>query len=348
MNQQMTSDMRQLLRRLPKAELHIHLEGAIRPGTAMELAAKNGVSLPVCDRVEDLYSYDNLMDFLAVYGAISDSIVTVDDFRRITYEMLQSAAESGCRYMEFFVSPHAHKGVPFARQFEGIRAGMAEAETDFLITSRIIPGMNRELGPEAGEDYLDEVLANRGEDVIGLGLDYNEAPFPPEPFVGVFARARREGLHLTAHAGESGPAAYIRGSLDALKVERIDHGYNIVDDPDLMVRCRDEGLVFTCCPSTTKYTTPWRDLTAPDHPIRRMKEAGLKVTINSDDPPMFATDLGWEFEIAHGDLGFSLADLKAAILTSLDAAWLDDTVKREWSADWAREIDEAFAAMPQP
>lgn len=332
-----------LIRKLPKAEIHIHLEGAILPGTAMDLAKKNGVSLPDCEKVEDLYTYDNLMEFLAVYGAISDSIVTVDDFRRITYEMLQSAAENGCRYMEFFISPHAHKDVPFARQFEGIRKGMAEAEADFAIVSRIIPGMNRELGPAAGEDYLDEVLANRGDDVIGLGLDYNEAPFPPEPFAGVFARAAQAGLRLTAHAGESGPAAYIAGSLDALKVERIDHGYNIVDDPALIARCRDEGIAFTCCPSTTKYTTSWRDLSAADHPIRRMKQAGLAVTINSDDPPMFATDLGREFELAHADLGFSMKDLKTAILTSLDASWLDETTKRQWRAEWAAEIDAALS-----
>ena len=337
-------EISELIRKLPKAEIHIHLEGAILPGTALELAKKNGVSLPDCEKVEDLYSYANLMEFLAVYGAISDSIVTVDDFQRITYAMLESAARNGCRYMEFFISPHAHTGIPFARQFEGIRKGMADAETDFGIVSRIIPGMNRELGPTAGEEYLDEILANRGDDLIGLGLDYNEAPFPPEPFADVFARAAKSGLRLTAHAGESGPAEYIAGSLDALKVERIDHGYNIVNDPALIARCRDEGIAFTCCPSTTKYTTNWRDLAAPDHPIRRMKEAGLAVTINSDDPPMFTTDLGLEFELAHKDLGFSLPDIKAAIVTSLDASWLDETTKRQWAGEWTREIDDALAA----
>ncbi|WP_157015593.1 adenosine deaminase [Mesorhizobium xinjiangense] len=329
----------ELIRKLPKAEIHIHLEGAILPGTAMELARKNGVALPECERVGDLYDYADLMEFLAVYGAIADSIVTIDDFRRITYEMLQSAAANGCRYMEFFISPHAHEGVPFARQFEGIRRGMLDAETEFGIVSRIIPGMNRELGPEAGEEYLDEILANRGDDVIGLGLDYNEAPYPPEPFTAVFARAAGNGLRLTAHAGESGPAAFIAGSLDTLKVERVDHGYNVVNDPALVARCRDDGIGFTCCPSTTKYTTTWRDLAAPDHPIRKMKEAGLAVTINSDDPPMFSTDLSAEFMIAHEALGFSFADLKKAILTSLEVAWIDDSTRRQWLTDWSVEID---------
>jgi adenosine deaminase len=153
------------------------------------------------------------------------------------------------------------------------------------------------------------------------------------------------GLHLTAHAGESGPASFIAGSLDSLKVERIDHGYKVVTDPALVTRCRDEGVTFTCCPSTTQYTTMWRDLAAPDHPIRRMKDAGLNVTINSDDPPMFKTDLGQEFEIAHAKLGFSLADLKAAILASLEASWLDQTTKRRWIADWGAEIDGMVAGQ---
>jgi len=340
-------DTHSLIRSLPKAEIHIHLEGAILPATAMELAAKNNVALPECERVEDLYSYADLAEFLAIYAAIADSIVTMDDFHRITYEMLESAAANSARYMEFFISPHAHKNVPFKLQFEGIRAGMADAETDLGIVSRFIPGVNRELGPQAGEEYLDEILDNRCEELIGLGLDYNEAPFPPEPFADLFARASENGLRLTAHAGESGPAAFIAGSLDALKVERIDHGYNVVNDEALIERCRGEGIVFTCCPSTTQYTTAWRDLDAADHPIRRMRYAGLAVTINSDDPPMFATDLGKEFEIAHDSLGFSLEDLKAAILTSLDASWLDETTKRQWKTDWSTEIDEAYAAAGQ-
>lgn len=330
-----------VMRGLPKAEIHIHLEGAVRPDTAMALARKNGVALAE-GGVESLYVYDDLAAFLAVYGRIADSVVTADDFRRITYEMLESAAAQGCRYMEFFISPHAHRGVPFGVQFEGIRAGRAEAEADFGIVSRIIPGMNRELGPQAGEDYLDAILAHRGDDVIGLGLDYDEVPHPPEPFAAVFARAARQGLRLTAHAGESGPPASIAGALDALKIERIDHGYSVVEDPALVARCRDAGIAFTCCPSTTRVTTRWRDLGAPEHPIRRMKEAGLAVTINTDDPPMFGTDLGREYALAQTQLGFAPADVKAAILTSLDASFLDAGQKRAWRAEWSREIDRAL------
>lgn len=339
------ADKSTLLRKLPKIEMHIHLEGSIQPATAMELAQKNNVELPPCNSPEELYSYADLDAFLGVYTTISQSVVTVDDFRRICYEMLEDAAKSGARYVEFFISPHAHKRVPFARQFEGIRAGMRDALTDYGIRSAIIPGMNRQQGADAGEEYLDEILANRADDLIGLGLDYYEAPFPPELYSNVFARARKEGLRLSAHAGEAGPAAFVAGSIDALKVDRIDHGYNIVDDPELVARCRDLGIMFTCCPSTTKYTTEHRDLSAPDHPIRVMKESGLVVSINSDDPPMFRTELNNEFVVAMDELKFSAQDIRASILATIDHSWADDADKRQWHAEWTPEIDQIIAQL---
>ena len=335
----MNTRITEAFRRLPKIEMHLHLEGAILPGTAVELAQKNGVDLPPHDSPEDLYQFNGLDDFLAVYGAIASAVLDVDDFRRITYEMLESAAKSGARHVEFFISPHAHATVPFAKQFEGIRAGMAEAQTDYAVTSLIIPGMNRELGPEKGEEYLDEVLANRADDLVGLGLDYFEAPYPPEPFAAVFERARRAGLRTSAHAGEAGPAAFVAGSIDSLKVDRIDHGYNIVDDPALVARCRDLGIMFTCCPSTTMSTTKYRNLGSPDHAIRRMKEAGLVVSINSDDPPMFLTDLNTEYVLAHEKLGFSLEDIKASILATIDHAWVAESTKAIWREEWTPQID---------
>lgn len=344
MNVDLPPATREMLRRLPKVELHIHLEGAILPGTAIDLARKNGVSLPSFESPEDLYSYTELGGFLKVYAAIAKALARAEDFHRVTYEMLQSAARSGARRVEFFISPHAHEGIDFGLQFSGIRAGMADAAADFGISSAFIPGVNREWGPEKGEEYLDRILAHRCEELIGLGLDYYEAPYPPEPFAALFARARRLGLHTSAHAGEGGPAAYVRGSLDTLRVERIDHGYNIIDDPDLVAACRERQVMFTCCPSTTAYTTPHKDLASPLHPIRRMKEAGLTVSINSDDPPMFLTDLAREYEIAHAKLGFSLADIKEAILASIEHSWLDAATRRQWKTEWAAEIDQILAA----
>lgn len=334
-----------LLKALPKIELHLHLEGSIQPETALQLARKNNVALPPCESPAELYAYDTLDAFLAVYDAIAASVVATEDFHRITYEMLEAAAGNGARYVEFFVSLGAHKDVPFERQFDGIRSGMRDAVRDFGIRSAIVPGINREETPAQASEYLDRVLANRGDDLIGIGLDYFEAPHPPEPFAAVYARAKREGLHLTAHAGEAGPAPFITGALDVLGVERIDHGYNIMEDPALVERCREQQVLFTCCPSTTLYTTPHKDLAAPDHPIRRMREAGLTLCINSDDPPMFLTDLGREYLNAMELLGFSAADIQRSVYATIDNAWVDDTTKASWRADWAPEIQRITAEL---
>ncbi|MGE0004306.1 MAG: adenosine deaminase [Parvibaculaceae bacterium] len=330
-----------LLSKLPKTELHLHLEGSIRPTTAIELSRKNGSPLPPYEKVEDFYRFDDLVEFLKIYTLVAASAKTADDFQRITYEMLESCASNGARYVEFFFSPHAHleAGVPYKTQIDGIRAGMREAGRDFGVVSRLVPGISRELGPPAGHEMLELILSHRTEELIGIGLDYNEAPFPPEPYAGLFAAARRAGLHVTSHAGETGPAAYVRGSLDALKSERIDHGYHVVTDPDLMQRCKDEGVLFTVCPSTSAVTSAWNDLSAPDHAIRQMLDFGLKLSINSDDPPMFFTDLGKEYVKCVEQLNFSLDDVTDAIIAGVEGAWLDQGTKRRWALEWRKEID---------
>lgn len=338
-----TDNMSSILRRLPKAELHLHLEGSIGAATAIDLAAKHGIALP--DR-PNLYAFADLVDFLSVYSAVAAAVRNAEDFRRVTYEMLSSCASSGARYVEFFFSPHVHldQGIPYATQIDGILAGMRDAETEFGVTSRIIPGISRELGPAAGFEMLDLILANRPAELIGIGLDFNEAPFPPEPYGDLFAAARKAGLHVTSHAGETGPAAYVRGSLDALKSERIDHGYAVVTDPGLMQRCKDEGVVFTVCPSTSAVTSPWHDLAAPDHAIRQMLDFGLKICINSDDPPMFATDLGLEYDKCVTKLKMTRAEIISSIQVGLEAAWIDEGTRRRWSSEWAAEIETQWPA----
>jgi adenosine deaminase len=336
----------EFLKKIPKMELHLHLEGAILPATALDLARNNGVTLPPFQRIEDLYHYHDLKEFLDIYTAVSDSVFSADDFRRITYEMLQSCASNNARYVEFFFSPQVHfsNGVRFDTMIDGIVAGMDAAKSDFAIDSRIVPGVNRELGPASGEELLDMILARKEERLIGIGLDFLESPFPPEPYAGLFARARKAGLHVTAHAGESGPAKHIAGSIDALGVCRIDHGYHVVTDPALMQRCKDEGILFTVCPSTAAVTSPWHDLN-PQHPIRQMADFGLKLMINSDDPPMFATDLGKEFEKSAHGLGFSPDMFRRAAIDSIEGSWLDDGEKRALSQSWGAEIDALIADL---
>jgi len=334
-------------RRIPKFELHLHLEGAVLPSTFVKLAQKHKVPLPRFDDVMELYRYDSLPEFLKVYDLVCRSVRDADDFRLITYEALASAADGGARHVEFFFSPHAHQehGVAYGTMIDGILMGMREAESDKGVRSRLIPAHSRELGVERGEAFLDMVLATRPDEVIGIGLDYNEAPFPPAPFKPIWDRAKQAGLHVTAHAGEGGPAAFVRDSLDILGVERIDHGYHIVDDPDLVAICRERGTFFTCCPSTTTVTTPWRDLSSPDHAIRRMIDGGLNVTLNSDDPPMFETDLGNEYVRAATEMKLTPAELKTCALNSIRASWLDDSEKRDLLVVFEREIDDLIAML---
>ena len=340
-------DIETYARRVPKAELHLHLEGSVKPETFTALAAKNGVDLPIKEDVRELYVYEDLPAFLTIYDLVCQSIRSIDDFHRITYEALSSCASGGARYVEFFFSPHAHLafGVPYATMLDGIVAAMHDAERDQAVQSRLIPAHSRELGPTRGLEFLDMVLADRRPEVIGIGLDYNEAPFPPAPFKEMYARARAAGLHVTAHAGESGPAENVRDSLDILKVERIDHGYHVVDDTALVARCRDEGVHFTCCPSTSGVTSPWKVLSAPDHAIRQMVKAGLNVSIHSDDPPMFGTDLANEYARIATEMQLSPQEIKECALNSIRGSWLDESTKREWLPAWSAEIDALAATL---
>ena len=322
-------DLLALVRALPKIEMHLHLEGSIAADTVVALARKNGVTLPVVATPQDLYTFTDLPSGLAVYDAIAQTVVTADDFRRITYEMLKDSAANGARRIEFFISPHVHRTVDFAVQFAGIRAGMHDAAVDFGISSGFSPGVNRELGPAAGEEYLDRILELRCDELIGLGLDFNEAPFPPEPFAKLFARARVNGLRLSAHAGETGPADYVRGSIEALKVDRIDHGYNIIQDSELVARCRDSGLMFTCCPTNTRFNFSSIDMRDPRHPIRAMREAGLVLCINSDDPPMFGSNLLEEYVLVAERFEFSLEQMRELAANSVEASFLPPQRKLE-------------------
>ncbi len=334
------------LRAIPKTELHLHLEGAISASTAVDLAAKHGVALPPYAEPDDLYAFDDLTEFLEVYGLIASAVLDADDFARITRECLLRCAASGVRYTEMFFSPEAHMahGVAYPLMLEGIVAGVREAESETGIVCRLIPAINRELGGGRAVEFVEMVIAERTDDVIGIGLDFNEVGFPPENYVEAFALAKANGLHRTSHAGEVGPAANIANGIRLLDCERVDHGYNIVDDPSLIEECRESQIPFTVCPSTTTYTTAFRDLSDPNHAIRRMADAGLMLTVNSDDPPMFGADLTGEYVKLHDLAGFSLHELGVLAKNSIDAAWVDDDTKRQWHAEWDPEIDEILAA----
>jgi adenosine deaminase len=321
--------------------LHLHLEGAVAAATLTDLARKNGVTLGSGDP-SALYDFVDLASFLQMYTHVCEAVRDADDFARIAYEALARVAASGGRYAEMFFSPDAHVGVAYGTMLDGILSGMRAAQVDHGIESLLIPAHNRELGPQSGMAFVEMVLADRREGVAGIGMDYLEND--PRPFAAMYERARAGGLHRTAHAGETGPAAHVRDTIDFLNCERIDHGYHVVDDAALVGRCRADGTFFTCCPTTTTHTTIWRDLDAPDHAIRRMLGAGLALTINTDDPGLMQTTLVDEYRIFVERLGATPAQVKDVCLNGIRASWLDETSKQARLTAWSAEIDALMAS----
>ena len=336
------------LRAIPKAELHLHLEGSVSTETFATLARHHGVGLPDGDPA-DLYRYDTLVDFLAVYSLVCASIRTGDDFARVTRECLERCAASGARYVELFFSPESHlEFVDYPTMLAGVLRGMDDASAEVGIDSRVVPAINRELGAGRAVEFVELVQAHRDDRVIGVGLDFDEAGHPPAGFVEAFALARSYGLHRTSHAGEVGPAANVRDGIELLGCERVDHGYNVVDDAELMAQCASSGIPFTVCPTTTTYTTEHRDLTDRRHPIRRMADAGLVITVNSDDPTMFGVDLAHEYSVLHHSMGFTVAELAQCALNGIEAAWVDDGTRATWRSEWSAEIDRVLSALDAP
>jgi adenosine deaminase len=339
-------DIENLVRSLPKAELHLHLEGAVAATTAIELLRKHRLATQEFENTSKLTEFPDLGVFLKAYDVVCSSVVDHDDFHRVTYEMLARCAANGARYVEFFFSPQTHlpHGVAYSTMLDGIVAAMRDAARDLGVQSRVIPAANRELGPEKGIQFLDLVLSDRRQEVIGIGLDYNEVGHPPGLYAEVYRRAKNAGLHVTAHAGENGPSANVEESLDLLGCERIDHGYHVVDDPALVAACRERGVFFTVCPTTTTHTTTFRDLASPGHAIHRMLNAGLNVVINTDDPALFHTDLNNEYSLVARKIGCTPRQLAEISLNGLRASWLDDTTKRSWITEWSAEIDRLLPA----
>lgn len=282
------TDLDRFITGLPKAELHVHIEGTLEPELMFALAARNGTALPFADvaAVRAAYAFSNLQDFLDIYYAGAAVLLTAQDFHDLAMAYFARAAADGVVHAEVMFDPQTHtaRGVPFAEVITGLLSAMDEAKVRFGMTSALILSFLRHLSEAdafatlaEAEPWLDRIVA--------VGLDSSELGHPPEKFARVFAAARARGLKCTAHAGEEGPPAYVWGALEALQVDRIDHGNRALEDPALVQRLVDMGIVLTVCPlSNLKLKGIAR---IEDHPIDRMLAAGLKATINSDDPAYF-------------------------------------------------------------
>ena len=307
---------------LPKAELHLHIEGTLEPDLAFELADRNGVTLPY-ESVEHLasrYSFTDLQSFLDLYYATMDVLRTEDDFAELTRRYLRRATAQGVRHAEIFFDPQAHvsRGVPFEAVVDGIGAALAEAARDQDLSGGLILCFLRDRPVAEAEQTLTRALG-RVDTLIGVGLDSAEVGYPPSLFAGVFERARAAGLHAVAHAGEEGPASYISDALDLLEAERIDHGIRAIDDPGLVELLAREEVALTVCPLSNVRLRAVPDLAA--HPLRRLMDAGVRVTVNSDDPAYFGGYIGDNFVAVQDALDLDALDMMRLAQNSVESAF---------------------------
>jgi adenosine deaminase len=338
-------ELDEYLRRVPKVELHCHFEGTVRAATFADLARRHSIALPT-DDVGALYLYDTIYEFLEIFALVSSTLIDREDFARAAYESLADGVTLGnLKYREMFFNPtlHTRRGIPLATVVDGLIDGIRAAETDHGVRCRLIADVYRQDDAGVATQMVEDILALRRPEIIGLGMDGAEAPDPPEKFVDAYRLAGAGGLRLTSHACEDAPAVNVTTCLDVLGCERIDHGYYVLDDAAVTARCRDSGIAFTCCPTSTAVVYGWPDLTA--HPIKDMVAAGLKVTLNSDDPTMFHTDIGKEYVDLCGALGYGAAQVREFVLAGVDATWLDDTDRSTMRAEFAAELDRLDAEL---
>ncbi len=325
---------RDFIQSLPKAELHLHIEGTLEPELMLALAARNGIRLPY-DSVEALraaYDFGNLQDFLDLYYQGMSVLQVEQDFYDLTWAYLERSAAENVRHAEIFFDPQGHteRGVAFTTVIDGIHRALTDAEVKLGLTSRLILCFLRHLDEDSALATLAQALPYKDR-IVGVGLDSSELGHPPEKFERAFARSREEGFRAVAHAGEEGPADYVRGALDALKVERIDHGVRCLEDPALVERLAAGRVPLTVCPLSNLRLCVVDDMAA--HPLRRMMELGLFVTINSDDPAYFGGYVNENYAAVQDALGLSRADLAALARNSIEASFLEPEAKRALIAE---------------
>ncbi|MEU6877090.1 adenosine deaminase [Streptomyces sp. NPDC046712] len=314
---------------LPKAELHLHIEGTLEPELAFALAARNGVTLPYADTEElrKAYLFSDLQSFLDLYYELMAVLHTAEDFTELADAYLARAAAQGVRHAEIFFDPQAHtaRGVPIGTVIEGLAGALDRAEERYGVSTRLIMCFLRDESAESAMATL-EAAKPYLHRITGVGLDSAEVGHPPSKFREVYAAADALGLRKVAHAGEEGPPAYIREALDVLGVERVDHGLRCMEDPELVARLVRERVPLTLCPLSNVRLRAIDVL--EDHPLESMLAAGLVATVNSDDPAYFGGYVGDTFDAVRGALGLDREQLRTLARNSFEASFLDDDEER--------------------
>ncbi|MDH3261382.1 MAG: adenosine deaminase [Acidimicrobiia bacterium] len=333
--------MEAFVRGLPKAELHVHLEGTLEPEMMFEMARRNRVPLRFgsVEEVQAAYEFSDLQSFLDIYYDGAEVLRTEQDFFDLTYAYLEKVVRDGVRRAEVFFDPQTHteRGIPFEAVVSGISRALAAGRTKLDISSGLIMCFLRHMSAESAHETLEQALPYR-ELLLGVGLDSSEVGNPPEKFDAVFAQARRAGMLVVAHAGEEGPPEYIWGALDTLHARRVDHGVRSEEDADLLIRLVEERVPLTMCPLSNVKLRVFPTLN--DHNLKRLLDRGLVVTVNSDDPAYFGGYVGENYLAVARALKLSRDDLALLARNSFEAAFLRVEERRVFLA----ELDEYVAA----
>ncbi len=318
-----------LIQRLPKAELHLHIEGSFEPELMMQLAARNKIDLrfKTLDEAKAAYNFSNLQEFLDLYYEGMQVLRTDEDFHDLTWAYLQRAAADNVRHVEMFFDPQAHtaRGVPFGAVTEGILAALARGEKELGISGYLIMSFLRHLSEDEGFDLL-KVSEPWHDKFVGVGLDSSEMGHPPLKFERLYKRCGEMGFKLCMHAGEEGPPQYVREALLDIGVDRIDHGNRSMEDPALIEILRDTQTPLTNCPLSNLSLCVIHDL--KDSPVKAQLEAGLMVTVNSDDPAYFGGYIGRNYEQVSQALGLSDAQIVQLARNSFEASFLPGVTKK--------------------
>jgi adenosine deaminase len=330
-----------LLERLPKVDLHLHLVGAMRARTLAELAAKHAIELP--KPVEALYAFSAFEEFINVLRLAATVLRTREDFARVMFETLEDAYRRGnLKHAEVMFNPQYHYpcGIRYPQIVEGLRDGIAKARAEYGVSGLLIASIDREIDPARALEIMQHIVAYRCDEVVGVGLDGPEGAGPPHKFAAAYRLAGRAGLKRTAHVCEDNqpieraPPEHYRVCTEVLHCDRLDHGYNLLTDPATLARARDDGLFFNICPMTSAARNRERRLQS----IRQMQAAGLRITVNTDDPAMFGTDIAQAHDLLFANLGWGVREAMELGLAGIEASWADPARKLELRREFLQDF----------
>jgi adenosine deaminase len=337
-----SSHLKRMIRELPKAELHLHMEGTLEPELMLELARRNRVKIPysTASEARNAYNFTDLQSFLDIYYNAMKTLVVEKDFYDLAMAYMKKASSHGVVHAEVFFDPQAHtsRGVPFKTVVGGLHRGLEDAGSKFGMTSSLIMCFLRDMSPESAMETLDEALKYKSW-IKSVGLDSKELGNPPRKFTDVYARARKEGFLAVAHAGEEAPAEYVWEALNLLKISRIDHGYHLFEDANLVKKVAKEKIPVTFCPLASVSVEYFKSVS--DMPIKKVLELGIIANINSDDPAYFKGYIADNFDTVINAIRLSRDDIMRLLKNSFEASFLSRSQKDRH----IEKLDELSAAV---